>query len=440
MSMPAATLDLGQPAVPLERGGLSFRVQAHASLPMVAGASDIRQAPNGEEFDHRFIASTELVASDGGIILTSAWHLDKFMKRPRFIAMHDIFGWNGNLDEIALGRVVDAQIEDGLPIGQVGASGRALVEYVRYASSPFALEVKSLYDEGGLDDVSVRWDPRTEDIRQPFEEEVQIFGDELMWVAVFVEQLELSSVLFGADSGAQLIRNDLIEAFERCRSRGTPLPHIERMLRGMLPLQVPVATVRTTGTRDDHDLDEAAVADALDELGNAMNSLDAWAQALGPIRQAISDAVTGITNLLASSAAADPDATEVDEEERGGKGGAPEAATGPDVVVRVESKALADLAEGLLTTLTTLGERLDAAMPPAAEIAPEGTPTGDPEPSPAGEGEGGEAEAEGAGEGDASVTDPNASADGDSEPEGTADEPFMDLAAIVESQAAGISS
>src|SRR5438445_361889 len=106
-------------------------------------------APNGESYDHRFIASTELLASDGGIILASAWHTDQWLQRPRWIANHDLGGF-APLTEAALGRGVYAGVETGLPTDRVGPSGKALVAYVRYARTAFAQEVRTLYEDGGL--------------------------------------------------------------------------------------------------------------------------------------------------------------------------------------------------------------------------------------------------------------------------------------------------
>lgn len=245
-----------------------------------------QEAPNGQEFDHRFIASTETLASDGGVILLSAWRLARYQARPRWIAMHDIFGWSGKLTEITLGRAVWAGIEDGFPVAQVGETGRALVIYVRYSDSDFAQEVKFLYEDGGLDDVSVRWDPRTEDVRNPFEEEVIKFGAELNWVAVRVDLVELSAILLGADQGpnmtggAQLIR----AAFDRCRSAG-------HTMKAVPALVDKIETMRQ---------DEAALTDSLGLLQQAIDALDAWLQGSGDIREALGDAVANLAALLSS--------------------------------------------------------------------------------------------------------------------------------------------
>lgn len=189
-------------------------------------------APNGEAYDHRFIASTERVASDGGVILATAWRLDEYKQRPRWIAMHDIMGYSAPINQVTLGRCVDVLVEEGLPTEFAGPTGRGLVQYMRYASTPFAQEVKTLYDEGGLDDVSVRWDPRTEVARAPFMEESQRYGEDCYWVATRADLIETSAVLLGADAGAKHLRvsDKAMEAFERARSAGAKLPELEAFI------------------------------------------------------------------------------------------------------------------------------------------------------------------------------------------------------------------
>ena len=348
-------------------GGVPIRVTTHATLRQEGDG--VKTAPNGQPYDHRFIASTERLASDGGVILTSAWVLDAYLKRPRWIAMHDIWG-EGKLPEVTLGKTVDIRIEEGLPVDQTGPTGRGLVAYVSYAPTKMGQEVKLLYEVGGLDDVSVRWDWRTEELRNPFEEEVSVYGDDLYWIATRADLIELSSVLFGADPGAQMIRADLEMAFERCRNAGTALPHIEKFMTGLLPLQIPVVGLpertdaqaphcvdcgeelddetlvkrktdddvvelvcakcgergseATSGTPDgtpsnrqveeevedaiaetEGDVDATAVGDALDQLDNVMNAFDAWIAAGSTIRDSLGDAMTNISNLLQAANEAD---------------------------------------------------------------------------------------------------------------------------------------
>lgn len=192
-------------------------------------------APNGLRYDHRFIASTDSLASDLGVILVDAWNLERFLKRPRWMSMHDIHAQSAPINQVALGRVVCAQVEGNLPRERTGVSGRALIEYVRYARTPFAQEVKVLYEDGGLDDVSVRWDPSTEIVRAPTSQERRAYGDACQWVATRVDQLELSAVVLGADPGAQHfrgVREKVVAAFERVRAGGgNQLPYLETLIR-----------------------------------------------------------------------------------------------------------------------------------------------------------------------------------------------------------------
>ena len=196
----------------------------------------------GIEYDHRFIASTELLASDHGVIYVEGWDWERYLARPRWIANHDLGAWSGKITDVSLGRGVFVAVESGLDKARVGPSGKALCVYVRYSSTPFARQVKTLYDEGGLDDVSVRWDWKTEVTRNPYQEEVEKYGEDLHWVCEHAELVELSAVLLGADAGAQMVRGDVVAAFERCCQRGlrTQLPDIERLVRESRPRSVRV--------------------------------------------------------------------------------------------------------------------------------------------------------------------------------------------------------
>jgi len=210
----------------------------HTRVGLLERTPGERTTPAGLEFDHKFIASTELLASDHGVIYVSGWNWNRYMQRPRWIANHDLGAWSGKLTEVSLGKAVHVAVESGLDPKRVGPSGKALVVYVRYAQTRFAQEVRSLYDQGGLDDVSVRWDWRTEVTRNPYEEEVQKFGEDLYWVCERADLVELSAVLLGADAGAQMLRGDVLEAFERCRAQRIDLPEIERLIRESRPRSV----------------------------------------------------------------------------------------------------------------------------------------------------------------------------------------------------------
>lgn len=185
------------------------------------------QGPNGEAADLRVVASTERLASDGGVILLGAWRLDRFRQNPVFLALHDAAGFTGTLTETVAGRVVWIGIESGIPKDLAGPSGKALVAYVRFAGTAFGREVRQLYEEGNLSAVSVRWDWRTEETRQPTAEEVEQYGQGLEWVATRADLLELSAVPIGADPGALAVR----QALARCRAKGLHLPRVERALK-----------------------------------------------------------------------------------------------------------------------------------------------------------------------------------------------------------------
>jgi hypothetical protein len=166
-------------------------------------------APNGESYDLRAIASTEQLAADGGVILLSAWRFDDYLRRPVFVAQHDIDS-PAKLSDKAIGKTVCIQIEDGLPVALVGPSGRALVIYVAFSKTIYAREVRKLYDDGTLSDVSVRWDPMTTQFRAPYADEASLYGPTLQWVCEFANLVEVSAVLFGSDPGAQQIRSNPI--------------------------------------------------------------------------------------------------------------------------------------------------------------------------------------------------------------------------------------
>ncbi len=294
--------------------------------------------PSGIEYDHRFIASTELLASDGGVIYVDAWRWDRFMKRPRWIGMHDLGAWSGKITEVSLGRAVHVAVESGLDPRRVGPTGKALIVLVKYASTPFAQQVKTLYDEGGLDDVSVRWDWRTEETRNPYEEEVQKYGERLLWVCERADLVELSAVLLGADAGAQMVRSDVLEAVERCRAQNIELPEIERLIRGSRTV-VPAPNDKLTGalskpfagyknfadcvvknwdsqphpitycaglvekkhSESPDPVDINAAAEALGRAKAAAEMIDNLHAAMEPPRQQFADAMTDVANLIPRS-------------------------------------------------------------------------------------------------------------------------------------------
>jgi len=266
-----------------------------------------RLSVNGIEYDHKFVASTELMASDRGVIFVDAWDWKRYMQRPRWIANHDLSAWSGKLTDVSLGRGVHVAIESGLDKARVGPSGKALVVYVRYASTPFARQVKTLYDEGGLDDVSVRWDWKTEQTRNPYQEEVEKYGEELAWVCEYAELVELSAVLLGADAGAQVVRGDVVAAFERCCQRGlrTQLPDIERLVRGRRTTTVAVGRAES--------VDINAAAESLAIAKTSVDTIEALHRAIDYPREELMNAITEVGNLAAVKASPPPEDDEEPE-------------------------------------------------------------------------------------------------------------------------------
>ncbi|HKO16719.1 MAG TPA: hypothetical protein VJU87_10790 [Gemmatimonadaceae bacterium] len=272
------------------------RVRAAAAVP----ANGPKIAPNGRPYDVRFVASTERLAMDGGVILSNAWDLTRFMQRPRFLEMHDLHAANG-LTRTVLGSVVHAGVETDVPTAIAGPTGRALVEYVRFAGTPYAQEVKSLYDDGHLSDCSVRWDPRTERTRAPSAQETARYGEGVQWIATRAEQLELSAVILGADPGAMELAGAGVDssmnprvmaAFARARAAGRRLPLLEKRI---------VETVR----RRRRGIDSSAAQSVVADLSTSMDALDALLAAIGTVRQQIVDNVALLRDCMASAVEAD---------------------------------------------------------------------------------------------------------------------------------------
>ena len=271
----------------------AVRITSSAALPKPRG--DAQTAPNGQPFDHRFVASTELLASDGGVILLDAWRVGDWLRRPRWISSHNL--WSDDLAETTLGKGVWAGVESGLPVEQVGESGRALTVYVAYADTEVAREVQALFDFGGLDDVSVRWRWDTEELRPPYAEEVARYGDGLQWVATRCDLVEISAVLLGADPGAQIIRSHAEEAFERVRSQGRRLPLLERFFSHPRT-RVPVS-------RGEVLPDLLSAADTLDAATTVASGLSEWATAAAPLREQLADHLAHLGNLVMAASSAE---------------------------------------------------------------------------------------------------------------------------------------
>jgi len=289
------------------------------------GDVSTRQAPNGEEFDIRFAASTEALASDDGVIPVEAWDVRRFMKNPVFIAMHDLGAFDG-LPGTVVGQVVDIGVERDLD-PEAAPFGRALVAYVRFSNTPFGRQMRTLYEDGDLRAVSVRWDFRTEEIRPPTDEEESLYGDALQWVAERVELMELSSVILGADPMALSLRNDVQSAYKRCRDMGHSLDTLEDLMDKVRAaddgdegggivgrLSIDVDTSDLDSLRDSLEqirdltneissgtkrvVDEGALADAIGDMQDALSAMDQWMRQGGALREAFGDISTTLSSLI----------------------------------------------------------------------------------------------------------------------------------------------
>jgi hypothetical protein len=141
-----------------------------------------------------FVASTEEVASDRGIILASGWRFNRFAKNPVLLWAH-----GRSSDTPPLGTIEKWEIDPETKQMLVGA---------RFAPAdvhPFAGMISRLCDLGIVRAVSVSWDTISE--RPPLPEEA---ARGARWVSVEQELVEVSIVPVGADPGAISV--------ERCRS------------------------------------------------------------------------------------------------------------------------------------------------------------------------------------------------------------------------------
>lgn len=266
-----------------------------------------RQAPNGDDFDIRFVAATEQLASDGGIIPVRAWHLDRFKTNPRFISNHDLQGWMGGITDTVVGTVVDIRIEDGLP-EDMAPGGKGLVAYVRFAHTEFANEMRTLYMDGDLDAVSVQWDWRTHKERSPTDEEIEEHGVKLSWVATRADLLEISSVIVGADPGALALRGRVGEAMALCRSKGIELPKIDEILKRNEDKPPPASDkIRDDATQIDQAteslsarmVDDGALADAISSLRRTLEAWDLWVLQGFEVREGLGDVANAFSALIA---------------------------------------------------------------------------------------------------------------------------------------------
>lgn len=328
-----------------------------------------RAAPNGEVFDIAFVASTEELSSDHGIIYVSAWDWKQYERNPRFIANHDLWGDFIPITQLAVGTSVDVEVRTDLP-EDMAMGGKGLVIYVRFAKTPFGQEMKTLYQFGDLDAVSVRWDWQTEESRNPFEEEAEVYGEGLTWVVTYAELVEVSAVLVGADPSALAMRADTDKAIQRCRNRGLELPEIEGLLRkidegpqGTLELEGGTVPKKRTIEPDNQaadaarEIDAVAVGDALEGLKRGVDALDMWLRTGTDLRVAIME---GFDALRA-------------------------AVSGEDLVLELLDDDERSLLAGLARESDEINERVAELIKSTVEktvavLLPEGLPRAEPEP------------------------------------------------------------
>ena len=145
----------------------------------------------------RFIASTQNVARDGGIVLARGWDTTNFEES------HPSFLWAHNAEGLPLGRAIS-----------VGKTSDSLIIDVEFAgaeqSHPFAETVYRLFKAGFLKCVSVGFHVLEE--RAPTDEERERGAK---WVATRAELLELSAVPVPSDPGAVATGREIRYAVQR---------------------------------------------------------------------------------------------------------------------------------------------------------------------------------------------------------------------------------
>lgn len=382
-------------------------------------AREKHTAPNGAEFDMMFVFSTERLASDGGVIRVDGWRWATYMSNPRFLSMHDISGYKApTLIETIGGSSVWVGIRNDLG-SKFTNNGKGLVGAVRFAATDFGRDLKLLYSVGDLEAVSVRWDWQTEEVRNPFEEEVQQYGDGLFWVATRTDLVEVSAVAIGADPGALALRGileggvpDMVirggqrwgirkpmrAAYERCRAAGHELPSMTKLFaQADDPLPVELAAtltdavssqhVRLEGSseqirallkmppvdmdaaaaslrdvilrlRAEHPVDASALSDILTTLKEDIDLMGAWLEQGSQLRETFSDVLATLTSFTVSSELAID--LDDDDEDRS-----------VDMLSREKGTAL-------LEQLSTVAEAVREAMEPEeSETREEGEENGD---------------------------------------------------------------
>lgn len=131
-----------------------------------------------------FVASTEQVASDRGIIRASGWRFSRYAKNPVLLWVH-------RRDMLPIGKGVGWRLDLARKEMLLDA------EFPPPGTNPFADTVRRMFDLGFLRTVSVSWETLRE---EPPTAAEQASG--ARWVSAEQELLEVSVVPVPADAGA----------------------------------------------------------------------------------------------------------------------------------------------------------------------------------------------------------------------------------------------
>lgn len=125
----------------------------------------------------RFVASTEDIARDGGIIMAEGWQLDAYRENPVFLWAHDY---------------------TTLPLGKTMVSvdgGRLIADVIFDQADEFARQVEGKYQRGFLNAVSVGWNTLEY-------ADARALPEGAAWMSLKHELLDVSAVPVPADPGA----------------------------------------------------------------------------------------------------------------------------------------------------------------------------------------------------------------------------------------------
>lgn len=353
---------------------LARKAPTSAGAPvLVRAAEGSREAPNGKAFDIAIVASTERLASDGGVLYLKGWDLRAFKQNPRFIAMHDLMGYTGKITDIIAGSVVDIRVQDDVP-KRFAPDGRGLVAYIRFANTAFGQEVRQLYLDGDLDMVSVRWDPSTFEVRAPYQEEVDKYGEDLYWVGERQELIEISAVIVGADPGAKALRSHVRSALAVCEGKGIELPLVRASLEEIEeaepgadavvePIEDEPAAVEgearsTTEAGLTRAIEPSAVSSVIVALQATMDVHDEWMRQGGEIRDAFGAISAALEALLTGEETDQP----ADDEER--------ADSSVETFERADDIAEPTLEDRLTAAVEALEAVVDKVTNPVAPVTP----------------------------------------------------------------------